>query len=110
MMEELKPCPFCGGEADIDKYGWGWNVRCLDPKCHFHIVPMPAHETEKEAIEAWNTRYESTCTNTYDGREFECSECGVQWHLLSRADVFDEWKHVVNPAFCPNCGAKVVES
>lgn len=51
---------------------------------------------------------ERTCRNAYDGREFECSECGTQWHLLVREDVVTEWGHVRTPCFCPNCGAKVV--
>lgn len=49
-----------------------------------------------------------TCRNVHDGREFECSKCGMQWHLLDREDGFDEWAHVRNPKFCPSCGAEVV--
>ena len=49
-----------------------------------------------------------TCRNVADGREFECSECGMQWHLLDRADALDQWAHVRNPSYCPNCGRKVV--
>lgn len=51
---------------------------------------------------------ERECRNSYGGREFECSACGMQWHLLDRADACDEWAHVRTPRFCPNCGAKVV--
>lgn len=49
-----------------------------------------------------------TCGNVHDGREFECSECGMQWHLLNRADPLEEWAHVRRPRHCPNCGAKVI--
>lgn len=48
-----------------------------------------------------------TCENVHGGREFECSNCGMQWHLLDRADEFEEWAHVRNPRFCPGCGAEV---
>ena len=50
-----------------------------------------------------------TCRNVHDGREFECSECGMQWHLLDRADPLEEWAHVRRPRYCPNCGAEVVD-
>lgn len=50
-----------------------------------------------------------TCKNVHDGREFECSGCGMQWHLLDRADGMEEWSHVRNPRYCPNCGAEVIE-
>ena len=70
-MEELKPCPFCGGEATLersstifigqvysDRYkepiasqNHGFSVRCNKcgcQTCWWH--------KEKEAIEAWNKR------------------------------------------------------
>lgn len=47
------------------------------------------------------------CENAHGGREFECSACGTEWHLLDRADSFDEWAHVRTPRFCPSCGAEV---
>lgn len=49
-----------------------------------------------------------TCRNVHGGREFECSECGLQWHLLDRADSLEEWAHVRRPKHCPNCGRMVV--
>lgn len=49
-----------------------------------------------------------TCENVHDGREFECSECGMQWHLLDRADALEEWAHVRSPRYCPNCGEEVI--
>ena len=49
-----------------------------------------------------------TCRNVHDGREFECSACGMQWHLLDRADALEEWAHVRSPRYCPGCGAEVI--
>lgn len=49
-----------------------------------------------------------TCRNVHGGREFECSEYGLQWHLLDRADALEEWAHVRRPKHCPNCGRRVV--
>ena len=53
----LKPCPFCGGEAIVNRHhnryvDW-WLVSC--PKCHITQAGSE-HEFSFEAIEAWNRR------------------------------------------------------
>lgn len=50
---------------------------------------------------------ERVCRNVHGGREFECSECGTTWHILSRGDALAEWEHVRDPGYCPHCGARV---
>ena len=59
-MRELKPCPFCGGEAEI--FSWyikgianrlHYNVRCKDCGC---TRRSREYRTTKKAIEAWNRR------------------------------------------------------
>lgn len=59
----LKPCPFCGGEATLrhtkdregKMYGELWIVSCEARSCY--IRPCTSFYTsEEEAIEAWNTR------------------------------------------------------
>ena len=60
-MEELKPCPFCGEPdptiyEDIEPCGTGkYNVQiyCSNQNCS---LDFGWHESEEEAIEAWNTR------------------------------------------------------
>lgn len=134
MTEELKPCPFCGGDAELqDDIGREstifYRAVCADVECQGHYCNNWSM-TQQRAISAWNTRAAATqvsthppfavhngetwrrvreCRNIYDGREFRCSECGMQWHLLDRADFGEEWAHVRSPAYCPCCGAKVVE-
>lgn len=51
MSEELKPCPFCGGNnLSVEGITFYW-VECID--CNASIS---GHETEEQAIEAWNRR------------------------------------------------------
>ena len=106
MTSELKPCPFCGGEAKLVLFHIKptnapelkqWSIV---HKCEAMESATFSNECEAEAIEAWNTRAERTCRNV--GHEhgyrrfFVCSEC--------------EWKHGDGtPNYCPGCGAKVVE-
>ena len=59
MEEEMKPCPFCGKEATMDRvlgiacgHKWWW-VRCSDIRC---IRQPIQYETRKAAVAAWNRR------------------------------------------------------
>ena len=53
-MAELKPCPFCGGEAETRKDSLGtWKARCT--KCSAEVGRYWFH-TKNHAIEAWNRR------------------------------------------------------
>lgn len=66
---KLKPCPFCGGEAELTYTSDNSHkpfVQCkygvfLKPKCVACQYPW-RHDSEEEAIEAWNRRAD-------DGRE-----------------------------------------
>lgn len=66
-MDELKPCPFCGGEAEPFKdacfcaedgtmYEIKWFVGCTD------CPALVSGETEVDAIAAWNRRVDNDCT------------------------------------------------
>jgi len=56
----LKPCPFCGGEAQIERWGghmsmYYYLITCNT--CHVCLVTEPSvNAVEAEAIEAWNRR------------------------------------------------------
>lgn len=58
-MTELKPCPFCGGEA-LTTYNtkFGFQVFCSNEKCFMNTIIMTSFDTEEQVIEAWNRRVE----------------------------------------------------
>lgn len=49
-MKKIKPCPFCGGDANITGEDYFWGI-CLD--CG---AEGPPHETKTTATESWNRR------------------------------------------------------
>ena len=56
-MTELKPCPFCGGEAETKRHKFfvgsdTYGVVCT--KCEARTSQF--FDTQAEAIEAWNRR------------------------------------------------------
>lgn len=55
-QDDLKPCPFCGADAIIEKVGGyphGYDVHCINDDCHCSLI---YHETPHTAVKAWNTR------------------------------------------------------
>jgi Lar family restriction alleviation protein len=75
-MSELKPCPFCGGEAELrDGHIYMDEMRIVTcTRCHVRTIPVvidhpsitangldestryTAEQAEQKAIEAWNRR------------------------------------------------------
>ena len=53
-MSELKPCPFCGGDAELFKNA-GY-VYCTTVDCPASELGMVDKNTDEEAIKQWNTR------------------------------------------------------
>ena len=63
MPNELKPCPFCGGEAEIVPHKFfseilkAWMVDCYGVECkNCHTSGYQFWGTEAHAIAAWNRR------------------------------------------------------
>lgn len=58
-MEELKKCPFCGGEAILEVY-YGFNKEVIFSYvyCRECGVSTRSYALEKTAQEAWNRRME----------------------------------------------------
>lgn len=104
MEAELRPCPFCGAEAEIVRNSSGsYFARCTNRQCA--AKTRLYHENENGASLAWNRRAERTCRAVVapapDPRSpgalrtmhHACSACG------GPVDAAD--------AYCKHCGAKV---
>ena len=58
-MAELKPCPFCGGVAEVMYIEWCamYAARCANEYGSCKILSETVYfVVEREAIEAWNRR------------------------------------------------------
>lgn len=119
---ELMPCPFCGGTHIRAQWmSFACYCECID--CYARGGVVKPHglkhqdEDKVKAIEAWNTRAERSCHDVTQGERtqaFTCSECGCwvaydeHWETGIYIDRENKLVHI-HPAYCPNCGAKVVE-
>lgn len=55
MEETLRPCPFCGAEAELVRNSGGnYFARCTNRQCA--AKTRLYHENENGAIAAWNRR------------------------------------------------------
>lgn len=123
MSEELKPCPFCGGEAHFMKVkhviGIWYAVCCDDEECLGHEQSR-LYTLRRLAADAWNRRAERTCRIEVERRKVSqtqtavvksCSECGFEFGV-EKENTFPfevTLNVVVPPNYCPNCGARVVK-
>jgi len=53
---KLLPCPFCGGEAEMNQTWSYWDVMCHSDLCGVRPV-SDGYDTQSEAAAAWNTRH-----------------------------------------------------
>lgn len=60
-MDKLKPCPFCGGEAEIEDMKGEYSVIC-----NTCFGASDICETKEETIAAWNRRHETTINEEYN--------------------------------------------
>ncbi len=52
---KLKPCPFCGGEAEIIDNEYFVDVSCKDHHCRGWADSL-SYKSKEQAIKAWNRR------------------------------------------------------
>ena len=77
MSNELLPCPFCGGKAEILTAesmhgGYLFGIMCNDCCSRGDV-----YDTEAEAIDAWNTRVKPPCGGNY------CPLCNANKRVCS---------------------------
>ena len=113
-MDELKPCPFCGGEAELITLRDGLGQICECWVAHTCAngmsVETNSYDTEAEAISAWNTRAERTCRviACYDTSDVDGSNSNAEWYFALTCGCELYWDEEEPPNYCPNCGAKVI--
>ena len=74
---ELKPCPFCGGKAELlQAYTGGQPRRAYCGVCRIH---GPTMRTAREAREAWNRRAEESAERQNMNRfpQFPVAHCAT---------------------------------
>lgn len=100
MINELKPCPFCGGEAELIEHTYG-AYKDATVACKQCGIRSTLFSNDLEAVMFWNRRAESksgrwVCNEKFS--EYICSECGEE----APNDGYD-----CGANYCPNCGAKM---
>lgn len=126
-MEELKPCPFCGGKASvIDHHNddGSVSVGCADDTCLGFSGLGWLYKTEAEAIAAWNTR--AACDDCQMGGVPATEEnmarygwvkertCRIETRVIDGIEedfcsaCGNEVARYYRPHYCPACGARVV--
>ena len=112
----LKPCPFCGGEAVVQK---SWERVLIECDCNakYGHGAYVVERTEAEAVEAWNTRYHSVFEETVikaweEIKSYQERTCSIVEHPELPYPVCSDCGAVqpddFTVYFCWSCGAKVV--
>lgn len=104
MEIKLKPCPFCGGEAELKINHCASYVECKECEASTdHILDSPMYCAKDKAIEAWNRRtekhgYWSECYTDSHHYSGICSVCGGGAIRKVKGKPLD---------YCPKCGARM---
>jgi len=100
-MNELKPCPFCGSEAEtFEASEDSFSILCTGCGVETPYLPYLT-----EAIAAWNRRVDTmpVVRGEWEPANPICPVCGEDKFKGLDADIWSDW----TPAYCPNCGAKM---
>ena len=89
MAETLRPCPFCGGVAGVDKTNYYFEdtgehaMSAFVVQCRSCGMKTAQYRTEDSAIKRWNRRAERTCRMVNCGSNDTC----VVNHELSNGNI-----------------------
>ena len=107
-MDELKPCPFCGGKAVLEHTYWAYSkcsyIICVSCLAKSKSFPISTEESsDKQAADVWNQREDS---DRKPGRWLnpELIPDSIDGHMHAECSVCHEVRIVDN--FCPNCGSR----
>lgn len=106
-MDELRPCPFCGGEATLSEDDGGYLVDCGVCGAAVGYFGRGLPDARGAAVAAWNRRAERTCGEwrgdprpdavgwaaEHEDDELWCEHCDVE--------LDEDW------TYCPHCGARI---
>lgn len=120
-MSNLEPCPSCGDtkpcimRKTLPNGMWVCIIECMEEAPAINFSVRGVGETQEEAYEMavgfWNTRYKRTCKDIAGGaHDFTCSECGAELELAPMKPIGKHETHeYVKVAYCPSCGAEVLD-
>jgi len=117
IQKDLKPCPFCGGEAIMQPNGpqdhgyHGTQILCDNFSVNGHtrdnpcpMAPLIGYFSSPEsAVDAWNTRAERTCKATYEDVDARVYRGKMRFYTCECGNVFVSDQ--VN--YCSGCGCKI---
>lgn len=112
MIDKLKSCPFCGGEAHIaENVGYrgdiAYTVNC---NAVYGCIASDSglwYSSREAAVKAWNTRAVETCSVVASYSPSDMNE-DDEWYFAFSCGHELYWDEQEPPKHCPNCGAKVV--
>ena len=77
-MDKLKPCPFCGGEAHLDKsYSHFRDTVIYCEGCDVVFTLDDCNATAEEVAKAWDNRVPQTEVHQYGENCTHISNCGT---------------------------------
>ena len=106
MTEELKRCPFCGGEAKCIEYYGLYHVVCCD--CYTTGRDCPSIET---ACKAWNSRpIENELHKKIEKLEAENTRLREALEFYANTDVYEYYDKYESTAIQNEGGQKAREA
>lgn len=107
---ELKPCPFCGGEARIIVVEKGVHsiIECTTHYCGFMRHSFNNGDTDEHAALRLTTAWNSRAINAEKQIEAEWVKIGVGiTERVVCSNCKSEKGSFMSPPFCNQCGAKM---